>query len=160
MDLPTARHLAETLLAEHGLSAADPPWTFRFNRRKRALGTCHYGPRRIELSTHFVVANDADEVRDTVLHEIAHALAGPATGHGPAWKAACVRIGARPERLAPARVAMPAGRWRAACPGCGATHSRHRRPLKGRAYFCRTCGAERGALTFRRNENPTRPPGG
>jgi len=148
MDLPAARHLAETLLAEHGLSAADPPWTFRFNRRKRALGICHYDAQRIELSSHFVAANDLDEVRDTVLHEIAHALAGPAAGHGAAWKAACVKVGARPQRLAPPQIAMPPGRWRARCPGCNALHTRHRRPSKGRDYFCRTCGPERGALRF------------
>ncbi len=148
MDLPAARHLAQTLLAQHGLSTADPAWSFRFNRRKRALGTCHYQPRRIELSSHFVVANDPDEVRDTLLHEIAHALAGPSAGHGPAWKAACVQVGARPERLAGPEVAMPAGRWRASCPGCNTQHTRHRRPLKGCDYVCRACGPQRGVLTF------------
>ena len=121
MDLPAARHLAETLLAEHGLSTADPPWTFRFNRRKRALGTCHYGPRRIELSSHFVVANDPDEVRDTVLHEIAHALAGPMAGHGTATGKP------RASRSGPGPSAWP--RPRSPCPpGAGGRSARAATP--------------------------------
>lgn len=100
------------------------------------------------MSSFFVVANDRDEVLDTLLHEIAHALAGPLAGHGPVWKAACVRVGARPERLAPPEVAMPKGRWHARCPGCATLHTRHRRPMKGRDYFCRGCGTQRGLLQF------------
>ena len=150
MDLPGARHLAETLLTEHGLTTARPAWTFAFNRRRRALGICHFDDRRIELSSLFVTANDEAAVRDTLLHEIAHALAGPAAGHGPAWKKICVKIGATPERL-DTQASMPRGVWRATCAGCGHEHHRHRRPPKGASYYCRSCGSERGALTFARH---------
>ena len=37
---------------------------------------------------------DPREVRDTILHEIAHALAGAKAKHGPAWKAIARRLGA------------------------------------------------------------------
>ena len=36
------------------------------------------------------------EIRDTVLHEIAHALVGPEARHGPEWKAIAKRLGATP----------------------------------------------------------------
>lgn len=78
MDLPTAGQLAQTLMAEHGLTAAG--WTFRFNQRKRALGLCNFTARRVELSAPFTVRNDEPEVRDVLLHEIAHALTPPAPG--------------------------------------------------------------------------------
>src|SRR5690606_2786854 len=104
-----AARLARDLMRQHRLHA----WTFAFNRAKRGMGLCRYTDRRIELSIHFVTRNDEAEVRDTILHEIAHALAGPEAGHGERWKRQCLAIGATPERCGSA--AMPAGRWRALC---------------------------------------------
>ncbi len=153
MDLPSAGQLAERLMREHALLPGPTQprtrkhWTFGFNNRKRCLGLCRFDAKRIELSAAFVQRNDEPAVRDTVLHEIAHALAGPKAGHGQAWKDACVRIGAKPERL-DREADMPAGRWRAACPGCGHEHTRHRRPARGARYHCRACGPGRGPLVF------------
>lgn len=138
-----AARMARQLMDQHRLRG----WSFAFNRAKRGMGLCRYREKRIELSIHFVLRNDEAEVRDTILHEIAHALAGPRAGHGEAWKRKCVEIGATPQRCGVA--AMPAGRWRATCPTCGREHHRHRRPLPGRRYFCRPCGSEKGAIEFR-----------
>lgn len=143
MDLVAAAKLAQTLMRDHGLV----DWSFRFNTAKRQLGVCRYATRRIELSRHFVAANGEPAVRDTVLHEIAHALAGPEAGHGERWKAQCRRLGCAPERLDREAV-MPRGRWRARCAGCGQSFHRHRRPMRGRTYACRRCGPERGRLRF------------
>jgi len=138
-----AAALAHELLAAHGLTG----WSFRLNRSKVNLGLCKYGPRTIELSTHFVERNSDEAIRDTLLHEIAHALAGRAAGHGPLWKAMCLRVGARPERLSFEAV-MPAGRWRAKCNCCGALHHRHRRPKRMTGWWCCRCGRERGRLSW------------
>src|SRR5689334_13851065 len=89
-----AAALARELLAANGLN----DWSFRFNRSKVNMGLCKYGPRTIELSVFFVERNSDEAIRDTLLHEVAHALAGRAAGHGPLWKAMCVRVGAKPER--------------------------------------------------------------
>jgi len=43
----------------------------------------------------------SEQLTDTILHEIAHALAGPAAKHGPAWKAIARRLGATPKSCAP-----------------------------------------------------------
>jgi predicted SprT family Zn-dependent metalloprotease len=144
MDFLTAEHLARDLLRAHGLLN----WTFGWNRRKRALGLCRYRERRIELSVHFVQANDLEPVRETVLHEIAHALAGEKAGHGPAWKAVCRRIGCKPERCDNGTAVMPRGRWNAQCPACGKHYSRYRRPQKHARYWCRHCGPTHGPVTF------------
>lgn len=138
-----ATELAQCLMREHQLQ----DWSFGFNRAKRQLGICLYGERRIELSVHFVRANDEAAVRDTILHEIAHALAGPRAGHGRTWKAVCARIGAQPQRT-DRHAQMPRGLWQATCGHCGQVHHRHRRPARGRTYICRSCGPLDGKLQF------------
>ncbi|MEO0515334.1 MAG: SprT-like domain-containing protein [Planctomycetota bacterium] len=75
MDLPSAGQLAHHLMQTHGLPAAG--WTFRFNQRKRTLGLCNFTAKRLELSAPFVTRNDEPQVRDVILHEIAHALNPP-----------------------------------------------------------------------------------
>ena len=50
------------------------------------------------------------EVRDTILHEIAHALAGAKARHGPAWKAIAKRLGATPKARAEEGEDVRAGR--------------------------------------------------
>jgi predicted SprT family Zn-dependent metalloprotease len=142
------RTLALELMARHGLSG----WSFGFNRRKRTLGLCLYAQQAIELSIYFVDRNSTDEVRDTILHEIAHALVGPGHAHDAVWKAKALEVGARPQRCGAAE--MPEGRWRARCPACGQGFSRHRRPERLGGWFCRPCGPERGKLTWRAGGPP------
>jgi predicted SprT family Zn-dependent metalloprotease len=134
--------LASDLFAAHGLAG----WTFGFNRRKQAMGMCFYDRRAIELSVHFVARNSADEIRDTLLHEIAHALVGPGHGHDAVWQAKCLEVGARPVRCGDA--AMPDGRWQATCNSCGLRHHKHRRPKRMRGWYCARCGVLRGQLVW------------
>jgi predicted SprT family Zn-dependent metalloprotease len=144
MEYLAAETLARQLIAQHGLIE----WHFGWNRRKRALGLCRYRDRRIELSHHFVRANAEDHVRETILHEIAHALAGQRAGHGPAWKAVCVRVGCIPRACDGGGAVMPRGRWQARCNACGKEYHRHRRPPRNARYWCRKCGPDRGAIRF------------
>jgi predicted SprT family Zn-dependent metalloprotease len=137
------RQSALELMARHGLR----DWTFAFNRRKRALGLCHYETRTIELSIYLVDKNGPEEIWDTLLHEIAHALVGPGHGHDAVWKKKCLEIGAKPLRCGQAD--MPSGRWQARCESCGTHFSRHRKPKRLQGWFCRTCGPERGQLRWR-----------
>jgi predicted SprT family Zn-dependent metalloprotease len=139
-----ARSLARELMACHGLH----DWSFAFNRCKRSMGLCRWGRKTIELSIHLVDRNGLDEVRDTILHEIAHALAGPQHGHDAVWKAWCVKVGARPQRCGQAN--MPEGRWQARCPGCGGLFYWHRRPRVLTGWFCRPCGPQRGPLRWQK----------
>ena len=133
------RRLAVDLLTQHGLVG----WKFAYNRRKQAMGLCVYRRKTIELSIHFVARNEAAEIVDTILHEIAHALVGPGHGHDAAWKRQCVAVGARPQRCGQAD--MPEGRWQARCQGCERRFDRHRRPKSLRGWSCKSCGPRRGA---------------
>lgn len=125
----------------------DRGWTFRFDRAKRRFGICRFARKEISLSRHLVELNDEAECRDTVLHEIAHAMAGPRAGHGPAWKRACLVVGARPERCFRSEdVAQPAARFRAVCPNCGMSRGFYRRPARRRA--CTACCDKHAAGRF------------
>jgi predicted SprT family Zn-dependent metalloprotease len=142
------RETARQLLDAHGLAA----WEFGFNANVRRAGVCFYPhrgePGRVELSAHFAARNTDADVRDTLLHEIAHALVGPGRGHDAVWKAKCRQIGAKPEACYGDEVAMPPGRWRATCPRCAAAFDRHRKPPRVTGWFCRACGPQAGALRW------------
>ena len=88
---------ARELMDRHGLE----DWTLRFNSARKLLGQCRPQQRHILLSRAHAVNGPIEQVTDTILHEIAHALAGPAAGHGPSWKAIAVRLGAAPKSCAP-----------------------------------------------------------
>jgi predicted SprT family Zn-dependent metalloprotease len=146
-----AASLAAELMRQHGLH----DWGLVFNRRKKGLGLCVWPCEkngwkgRIELSAYYIERNPIQDIRDTILHEIAHALAGPMAGHGVSWMAKCRQIGAKPERCKNGNdVSMPLGKWQARCSGCGALHHRHRKPRLMMGWHCRICGPTRGALVW------------
>ena len=132
MELMQARELAREAMDAHGLS----DWGLRFDRAVRRAGACRYGDRVISLSAPLTRLHDEADVRDTVLHEIAHALAGPRAGHGPRWRETARRLGASPQRCLPEDAPRIPGRWLGVCPQ-GHTIDRHRRP--GRVISCRRC---------------------
>jgi predicted SprT family Zn-dependent metalloprotease len=89
--------LGNALMREHGL--IEQSWKFELDSGKQRIGCCHHATKTISYSKHYIPLTDMEEIKDTILHEIAHALVGPNEGHGWAWKAMCIQIGARPERL-------------------------------------------------------------
>ena len=83
---------ARRLMDEHGLA----DWTLAFVESGRRLGDCNFRDRVIRIGRAHALEDGEERIRDTVLHEIAHAIAGPKAGHGPLWKATARRIGATP----------------------------------------------------------------
>ena len=69
---------------------------------RKAGSTC-FNTRKVEMMTLYLKdANEADAL-DTVLHEVAHCLAGYEAGHGPEWKRVAVAIGCTVERYGTTR---------------------------------------------------------
>ena len=91
MDLNQARAYAEEKIAEH----LDGTWSFAWNNRKRAFGVCSYAKRQIQLSRISTEGETANAVKQTVLHEIAHAICGHRAGHGAEWKRVARKLGVR-----------------------------------------------------------------
>ena len=62
--------------------------------------------QQVELSVSFVRRATWSDIRDTLLHEIAHAIAGPGHGHDAVWQtAARGASAARRSAAAPSRTA-------------------------------------------------------
>ncbi len=128
---------------QHGLV----DWSFGFDHARRRFGKCNYTQKQITLSKPLTFLNPIEEVRDTLLHEIAHALA-PGAHHGPRWRAMCLKVGARPVRcytdqsvVSPPRRPAP---YLFGCAQCGWWVERRR--ISRRQYQCTKC---RGAVVFR-----------
>ncbi|MCE9534055.1 MAG: SprT-like domain-containing protein [Planctomycetes bacterium] len=143
MDLTELRAIANRELLKHGLQG----WTFGLADTKRRLGVCKYRTKRIEIAAYFAENSQPESVIDTLLHEIAHALAGPGAGHGPVWKAVAVRLGANPRACDKSQLAVvKPGDWQATCLVCKKTYHRYKRPVSLNGYHCRC--PSRSALVF------------
>jgi predicted SprT family Zn-dependent metalloprotease len=134
MDLQDAYRLATELLDRHGPDG----WSVTFDNAKRRAGVCRYAARRIGLSAPLTRLHSAQEVRETVLHEIAHALVGPAHGHDAVWAARARSIGSTAERCVPESASRVVAPWLGVCPA-GHTAERHRRPERVQA--CGQCSS-------------------
>jgi hypothetical protein len=154
MDIKEAERMARTLMDQHGLSHVP----FRWSRGKTQMGKTSLLKNRItgecrvvsiSLSYVFAGLQREDEVRDTILHEIAHALT-PGHGHDVVWRAKCREIGAKPSRTNGSS-ARPEKAVKGICPN-GHSAEQHRLPL--RVYSCGKCSRKMDldyAFTWTRN---------
>jgi len=143
MNLNEAEKLAIYLMRAWGIRQTG--WKFKYDGAKRRFGSCHYGTKTITLSRHLTQLNSRDEVEDTILHEIAHALA-PGDHHGQAWKAACIKVGAKPVRCYENDVASPEPNYHGICPACGQVRCRRYRLRweTRNSIICKPCYEDHG----------------
>lgn len=76
----------------HGLGKL---WKFALGNSRQDYGSCDFATKTIEVSIFFLSHATREESRDTIRHEIAHALVGNHL-HDSRWKEIARRIGARP----------------------------------------------------------------
>jgi predicted SprT family Zn-dependent metalloprotease len=140
MELKKAQALTRILMHKHGLLGN---WTFRWQNKKVSLGTCSYHKKEIRLSKWYVELNNETEVKDTILHEIAHALSyarhgQKGIGHGALWKGICREIGAIPRACSKEKLNKPKNHHKYVATCCGVTYRRHRL-RRGAKYYCPRC---------------------
>jgi predicted SprT family Zn-dependent metalloprotease len=121
MDLFRAEREAKMLMAAHGLTG----WRFEWDNAKRRFGRCRHSDRLISLSRVLTVQRTEDAVRNTMLHEIAHALVGASHGHNEVWRRKALSIGCDGRRCSADKVEMTY-KWHGVCPN-GHTIKRHRK---------------------------------
>ena len=134
MNIDEARQLAEDLIRQHQLTG----WRLVFDRARTRAGVCRFGPREIGLSRVLTALHPPELVRDTILHEIAHAIAGPGHAHDAVWRATAIRIGGDGRRCVSATAPRAPAPWVGVC-ARGHEVSRHRRP--SRPASCIQCAS-------------------
>lgn len=131
-ELNRVRTWATALIALH----LDESWSFGFDNAKTRAGLCNYVTKRISVSKYLAAKYEDDEIHQVLLHEVAHALAGPGAGHGASWKSIAKSIGYEGKRLHGGAIAEDLAPWVGTCPA-GHTHYRYRRP--SRPLACGKC---------------------
>ncbi len=138
MDTKSVESLARDLMTKHGLTARG--WKFQFDRSMHRMGLCRFVPKIISVSKTLADLNSEETMRDTILHEIAHALAGSKARHGLLWKLQARALGARPETCCKvSQVVQAETAWQAVCFDCSMRVSRTRAPNLARKYSHTDC---------------------
>lgn len=132
MQTSSALRIARELMNQHGLR----DWTVGLDRAKARAGATHFGRRRITLSGPLTRLHDEEHVRDTILHEIAHALVGPEHGHDAVWKSMARKVGASDARCFSSEAARQLAPFVGVC-AAGHEVRRHKRPT--RVFSCPQC---------------------
>lgn len=134
MQTSVALRLGRSLMNEHGLH----DWTLTLDRAKTRAGAMFPRQRRISLSGPLTRVHDEEQVRDTILHEIAHALVGHQHGHDQVWKAKARELGASDQRCFSSEEARELAPFIGLCPA-GHEVRRHKRPT--RLVSCSRCSS-------------------
>ncbi len=125
---------ANALLRKHGL--ADQGWTFRWDSAKSRGGECNYVKKTISMSRLLVPGWSSQEITDTLLHEVGHALVGPGHGHSSVWVRKVLSIGGSASVTHNAPTVQR--QWAAMCSKHGVVGYRHRRRKNLICALCRT----------------------
>jgi SprT protein len=93
MNLSDVQNEAQELMNKYGLP--EQGWTFGFDRAKTRCGCTDYERRRITVSVPYVTDPTVSQgdIVNTILHEIAHVLAGYEAAHGVYWQTIAKLIG-------------------------------------------------------------------
>lgn len=105
VEKPTAEQvdlLINTALATHEPDLELPPARVS-GRMRRTLGSYTASKRRIAISSRLLAMGDDSDVRQVVMHEVAHAIVHSrfgekASAHGSEFRAVCRELDVRPRR--------------------------------------------------------------
>jgi predicted SprT family Zn-dependent metalloprotease len=138
MPLREIEAVGNQLMQEHeAKNELETGWNFGFDLAPARAGICRYKEKQISLSVTYCLKATKAEIRNTILHEIAHAIVGPKHGHDAVWKAVAGKIGCTAERCH--RVEHTTPRWLGQC-GCGKQWTRQRLTQRAKTGLCPACG--------------------
>ena len=105
-------------------------WRFSFNNRKKSFGVCSYTTRTISISSYLCDSMTDIAIKDTLIHETAHALT-IGHGHDYVWRRKCAELGGVPQRTASLSKSLRDGailqsKYTLTCPCCGYKIPKHR----------------------------------
>ncbi len=128
--LESISQLADKLLTTHELD----DWRFSFDDATKRGGLCSGSNKVISMSEQFCLKADDEEIKDTILHEIAHALVGVEQGHNEVWRKKALEIGCSGKRTHNSSFTTP--KYIMSCMLCGWQQPRQKRL---RNLICSRC---------------------
>lgn len=126
--------MARDLMSFHRLGN----WSFQFDGAELRFGFCSYSSKTISLSEPLTISGDEENVIDTILHEIAHALT-PMINHGIAWQMKAIEIGANGKRCSKSLPPTVQFKHAYTCPSCGHTYKTMKRLRNARSRYHPAC---------------------
>jgi len=129
MELEKAQHVAERLIEMYCRD-----YTFAFDNAVRRFGSCNLHKKVITLSRSLVLLNNVTDVKQTILHEIAHAITREK--HTKNWLQVARSIGYNGGRLYGKHVITPPKRYTYKCECCSRLVECHRRKDRTACGVC------------------------
>lgn len=107
-------------------------WSFKWSNSKTVFGLCDYEKETIFLSKVLNSVRDIEQIKNTILHEVAHALT-PYNGHNDVWKKLFISMGGSGEICSKVDdkvydVMEKTSKYVLLCPSCNAKSFLHRKP--------------------------------
>lgn len=132
-----ARQIAQALIRKHKFG-----WKFDFNNRVNAIGLCDYSKKTIFFSRKYLHVSK-EQFRQTILHEIAHALT-PGHNHDEVWAAKAAEIGVKTPSTVAKGVTKVKGKWYMHCSPCANTYPKdyHTRHHVIKRRVCHKCSGD------------------
>lgn len=84
------RTMAHAIMQRHGLLVKG--WRFQFDNARKREGHCKFHEQLITIPKHYAIHGSFAENQDTILHEVAHAIAGWWNGHNETWRMVAKQI--------------------------------------------------------------------
>lgn len=125
-------------------------WIFRLGTKKRALGTCRFNTKVIELSEYFIdhSSREMKMWENTIIHEIAHAVSKQygSRGHDRTWQNIFKSFGGNGNRTSSDAqfgdiIKNPVSKYTNVCPNGHASpsHKKSKRIEQGRISCGKCC---------------------
>lgn len=130
MELKKAEQLAIEKIKQYC-----PEYTFKWDNARSRFGYCSWKKKDISLSKGLILLNTEEQVLNTILHEIAHALT-PHQYHNRVWKKMAISIGCSGDRCyESSKVISPPKPYKGTCLNCGDEITAYKR-TKGACKDC------------------------
>ena len=114
-------------------------WLFGFDISDSRVGNCNYTTGVVTLTIGYCAVAKEETIKDTILHELAHALT-PGAGHSDAWERKALEIGCKDTNTSCTRNWITGKRWLGTCNTCDWTWQRSKIPGNGGSKpFCGRC---------------------
>jgi hypothetical protein len=115
-------------------------WKVTLNNRVRSFGLCSYSKKEIQMSKSIIPYMSDESIKNTLIHEIAHALT-KGHSHDWVWSQKCIELGGDGKRVGGDNkyengkdgrneCLSKLSKYTLTCPCCGETHYKNRLPKR------------------------------